>query len=254
MRTALSVLLVGLTLSAPSLAVAKDNKVYELRIYTAAAGKLDALNARFRDHTLKLFEKHGMTNVGYWVPIDNKQNKLYYLLSYPSRDAREKSWKAFQADAAWKKAQADSEKTGKLVDKVEHLYLTATDYSPEVHSTKSGPRIFELRVYTATTGNFGALNARFRNHTLKLFEKHGMTNVGYWAPMSDQKGADEMLYYILAHKSEETRKESFDAFRKDGDWLKALKASEEKAGGSLTVKPNGVVSILLKATDYSPMK
>jgi hypothetical protein len=253
MRAALGVLLLALFLAAPAAAADKDKRVYELRIYTASSGKLDALNARFRDHTMKLFEKHGMTNVGYWVPVDNKDSKLYYILSYPSRDAREKSWKEFQADDAWKKARDESEKNGKLVAKVEHLYLTPTDYSPVIKPSKDGARVFELRVYNASTGNFGALNARFRNHTLKLFEKHGMTNIGYWVPMSDQKGADEMLYYILAHKSVAARTASFDEFRKDEDWIKALKASEEKAGGPLTAK-NGVGSLMLKPTDYSPMK
>src|ERR1043166_460089 len=77
-----------------------ETRLYELRTYFASPGKLDDLQSRFRDHTMKLFEKHGITNVGYWVPIDNRENKLIYLLSYPSRDAREKSWKAFVADPA----------------------------------------------------------------------------------------------------------------------------------------------------------
>ncbi len=253
MKTVLSTLFLALFLAAPVAAADKDKRVYELRIYTAAPGKLDALNARFRDHTVKLFEKHGITNVGYWVPVDNKDGKLYYILSYPSRDAREKSWKEFQADDDWKSARDESEKKGKLVAKVEHLFLTPTDYSPVVKPSKEGHHVFELRVYTATKGNLGALNARFRDHTLKLFEKHGMVNVGYWTLMSDQKGADDMLYYLLAHKSSEARKESFAAFGKDDAWVKARKASEEKAGGSLTAK-DGIGSLMLKATDYSPMR
>ena len=80
-----------------------------------------------------------------------------------------------------------------------------------------------------------------------------MTNVGYWVPMKDQKGADNTLIYILAHKSEDAAKASFDAFRKDPDWVAARKASEEKAGGSLTAK-DGVKSVFLKATDYSPIR
>src|SRR5215510_4494974 len=87
---------------------ASDSTVYEMRIYYAAAGKLEALHTRFRDHTMKLFEKHGMVNVGYWVPIENTENKLVYVLSYPSRDAREKSWKAFMADSDWQKAWKES--------------------------------------------------------------------------------------------------------------------------------------------------
>jgi hypothetical protein len=232
---------------------AKDTRVYEMRIYYAAEGKLDALHTRFRDHTCKLFEKHGMTNIGYWVPIDNPDRKLIYILAYPSREAREKSWKAFFADPEWQKAQKASEVDGKLVDKVDPLFLSATDYSPEIKASDKGDRIFELRVYTASKGNLGALNDRFREHTLKLFEKHGIANVGYWVPMKDQKGADDTLIYILAHRSVDAAKASFDEFRKDPDWLAARKASEEKAGGSLTVK-DGVKSTFLKPTDYSPIR
>src|SRR5262249_40893157 len=93
----------------------QDTRVYELRTYYAAPDKLDALNDRFREHTVRLFEKHGITNVGYWVPVDNPDNKLIYLLSYPSREAREKSWQEFLADPDWQKAQKDSEVNGKLV-------------------------------------------------------------------------------------------------------------------------------------------
>src|SRR5262245_49274934 len=120
--------LVALVSGAP--AAEKDTRVYEMRVYYAASGKLDALNARFKDHTIKLFDKHGMTNVAYFTPLDNKDNKLVYFLSYPSKDAREKAWKAFAADPDWKKARDESEKDGKLVSKVEVRFLTVTDYSP----------------------------------------------------------------------------------------------------------------------------
>src|SRR5262245_47204249 len=76
----------------------RSTRCYELRTYYSAPGKLEALHARFRDHTCKLFEKHGMVNVGYWVPLDNPDGKLIYLLAYPNREARENSWKAFMAD------------------------------------------------------------------------------------------------------------------------------------------------------------
>ena len=193
-----------------------------MRVYYAAPGKLDALNARFRDHTMKLFEKHGLTNVGYFVPIDNKDNKLVYWISAPSKEARDKSFKEFAADPDWKKAAAESEKNGKLVDKVESTFLTATDYSPALKLAQAkDDRVFELRTYTATKGNLGNLNARFKDHTIKLFEKHGMTNVVYWNVLKGQKGDDKTLVYLLAHKSQEAAKKSFDAFRKDPDWMAA---------------------------------
>jgi hypothetical protein len=114
--------------------VAKDSRVFEMRTYHTAPGKLEDLQARFRNHTVKLFEKHGMTNVGYWVPVDEKTgqpsgNTLVYILAYPSLEARTKSWDGFSNDAAWTAARNESEKNGKLVEKVDSVFLKATDYS-----------------------------------------------------------------------------------------------------------------------------
>jgi hypothetical protein len=105
---------------------------FEMRTYTAAEGKLDALNTRFREHTNRLFVKHGMMLIGYWTPVEGPEasNTLIYILAYPSREAREKSWEAFRNDPEWKSAQAASEKEGKLVMKAESKFLAPTDYSP----------------------------------------------------------------------------------------------------------------------------
>ena len=107
-------------------------KVYELRTYTAAPGKLSDLESRFRDHTVRLFEKHGMTNVGYWVATDAplSENTLLYVLEYDSRAAAQASWDAFRADPEWKEARAASERNGRLVSGVESVFMKATDYSP----------------------------------------------------------------------------------------------------------------------------
>src|SRR6266481_315602 len=109
-----------------------DTRVFEMRTYYAAPGKMDALHARFRDHTCKLFKKHGMTIVGFWSPLEPKEaeRKLIYLLAYPSKEAADKSWKAFRDDPDWNEARTASEKDGKLVEKVESVYLNPTDYSP----------------------------------------------------------------------------------------------------------------------------
>jgi len=232
----------------------KAGPVYELRIYTAAPGKLDALHARFRDHTCQLFEKHGMKNVGYWTPLDNPDSKLIYLLEYPSREARDASWKAFAADPAWRAAHAASEQDGKLVTKVEATFLQTTPYSPPLRIEAVGDRVFELRHYTTTEGNLGALDARFKDHTIDLFAKHGIDNLVYFHILPGEKGAENTLIYLLAHKSEEAGKKSFAAFREDPDWIAARKASEERAGGSLTVADGGVQSTYMQPTDYSPWK
>ncbi|HWE94266.1 MAG TPA: NIPSNAP family protein [Tepidisphaeraceae bacterium] len=107
-------------------------RVFELREYHANPGKLDALNARFRDHTNKLFAKHGITIIAFWTPTDGEKarNTLIYILAFPSREAATKSWKDFQDDPDWKVAKAESEKDGALVSHVDSTFMKPTDYSP----------------------------------------------------------------------------------------------------------------------------
>jgi len=250
----LSLLFVVAWFASIALVRAADTRCYELRTYYAAPGKLDALNARFRNHTMQIFEKHGMKNIGYWTPIDNPDNKLIYVLEHASREAADKAWKEFGADPEWQKVAKESEANGRLVTKVERRFMMATDYSPEIRPAKTGEaRVFELRAYTATPGHLENLNARFREHTCKLFEKHGMANVAYWNLVPNEKDADNTLIYILAHKSKQASDASWKGFREDPVWVAAKKASEEKAGGSLTV-PDGVKSVFMTPTDYSPTK
>ncbi len=115
----------------PEEAKAQATHVYELRTYYTEPGRLPALLARFQNHTTKLFEKHGMTNIGYWVPADAPQseNTLIYILRHNSRDAAKKSWDAFRTDPEWVKARTASEESGKIVQKVESVYLTPTAFS-----------------------------------------------------------------------------------------------------------------------------
>jgi hypothetical protein len=252
----IAIFALALVMTASARAAEKDTRVYEMRVYYAAEGKLDALNARFRDHTLKLFEKHGITNVVYLMPIENPDRKLIYFLSYPSREARKASWDAFMADPDWQAARKASEVDGKLITKVESAFMQATDYSPQLDTTPKAGRVIELRTYKMVPDCLDDINARFRDHTMKLFEKHGMTNLIYWNLMADQKEADNTLVYLLAHKSKEAGLASFTAFRQDPDWLAARKASEEKAGVESLTKPQpeGVQSIYCLPTDYSPLK
>lgn len=106
--------------------------VFELRTYTAYDGKLPELLARFRDHTMKLFERHGMSNVGYWVPQDApaSQNTLIYVLAHASRETAKKNWDAFRNDPEWQKVQKQSEANGKLVIKIESVFMNPADFSP----------------------------------------------------------------------------------------------------------------------------
>ena len=108
--------------------------VYELRVYHAAPGKLGELLARFRDHTTKLFEKHGMKVIAYWTPLDEpeKGNMLIYILQHPSREAAAANWKSFQGDPEWKRVKEESEAHGPLVEKVDSTYMSMTDFSPRL--------------------------------------------------------------------------------------------------------------------------
>lgn len=236
-----------LAVSLPTAAAEPDTRCYELRAYYAAPGKLDALQSRFRDHTCDLFKKHGFTNIGYWVPLENPDNKLVYIIASKNREAHDAAWKAFGADPEWKKVAAESEVNGKLVTKVESVYLKAADFSPAVNpSGGATPRCFELRTYTPAPGKLDALLTRFRDHTTALFAKHGMTQVGYWTRTGD---GTEQLVYILAHAGKEAAAASFKAFREDPAWVEAKKASE--VDGSLTSK---VESVFMAPTDFSPIK
>lgn len=110
---------------------AAGNRVYEIRTYTTPPGKLEALKSRFRDHTIKIFNKYDMKSIGYWVPQDAplKENTLIYILSHESREAAAKSWASFRADPEWVKAKAESEKDGPLTTKVESVFVDPTDFS-----------------------------------------------------------------------------------------------------------------------------
>jgi hypothetical protein len=107
-------------------------KVFELRTYTAPPGKLADLHARFRNHTLRIFQKHGMSNVMYFAPTDAplKDNTLIYVIAHPSREAATRNWEAFRKDPEWVKVAADSQVNGRILEKAESVFMTATDYSP----------------------------------------------------------------------------------------------------------------------------
>lgn len=118
-------LLLGLFMT---IALQAQNRVFELRTYTAVEGKLDNIVARFRDHTIKLFEKHGMENIGYWVATDTP-NTLIYVVAHKSREAAKASWDSFRNDPEWVKVRTASEANGKIVDKISSVYMTPADFS-----------------------------------------------------------------------------------------------------------------------------
>ena len=128
----LSGFLLGQNFDFTTSAHAQNNKVFELRTYTTAEGKLPNLLARFRDHTMTIFKRHGMTNVGYWVPQDspNSQNTLIYLLEHSSRQVAQESWAGFRADPEWLRVMTESEATGSIVSNIESVFIEPTNFSP----------------------------------------------------------------------------------------------------------------------------
>ncbi|MAS92148.1 MAG: NIPSNAP family protein [Verrucomicrobiales bacterium] len=235
-----------------SSAKSEDLQFFELRTYYTNPGKLEALHARFRDHTVGLFEKHGMANIAYWVPKENEKQVLIYLLGYPSKEAREQAWKDFRADPEWTEAKAASEEEGPLVAKVDSLFLEMTDYSPSLPFPESDKeRVFEMRRYTTNEEKLDDLDARFRDHTVELFTKHGVTNLIYFHLVDGQKDSANTLLYFIAANSEEARNSSFKTFSQDPKWKSAREASEKD--GKLLVK-KGIASTFLIPTDYSPVK
>ncbi len=251
MKTTFFALLIFLS---PLLIAEADEKLtcYELRTYHANEGKLDALHARFRDHTVALFARHGMTNLIYWTPLENEKNLLIYLLAYPDKEARTTSWAAFREDTNWQAAYKASTADGKLVAKVDSVFLELTDYSPlaTFPDTENAP-LYEMRQYTTNESKLDDLDARFRDHTVSLFTKHGITNLPYFHLATGQEGADNTLLYFISAESEEARNASFKAFSQDPAWEAARDASEK--AGKLLIK-KGVQSTFLKTTDYSPVK
>ena len=234
-----------------TLRAAPDTRVFELRTYTAAPGKLADVLTRFRDHTCKLFEKHGMMNIGYWVPIQESEGsheKLVYLLVHKSREAATASWAEFRADPEWQSVQKASEANGKIVLKTESIFLSPTDFSPTLFPQSGRTiRLFELRTYTAAEGKLGALETRYREHVLELYARHGITALGFWHPLDADKGAGHTLITLLCYPDGAASAAAWGGFSADPDWAKA-KAESEK-NGKLTTDTKVVA---LAPTDFSP--
>lgn len=214
-----------------------DTRVFELRIYYAEPGKLDALIQRFQNHTQKLFKKHGMENIAYWLPVNNDKNQLIYVLAYPTMAAREASWKAFQEDPNWVKAKGDSEVTGKLVNHVESYFMNTTDFSPAMLKKLKTNRVYEMRTYTCKPGKLEDLKTRFRNHTMGIFKRLGAQNGPYWTTI-EKDDTQPKLIYILVHKDVETGTTMFKTLLKDPEWIKI--STESERNGKLLDKIESV--------------
>ncbi len=215
--------------------------LYELRVYYTNPGKLPQLNARFENHTCGFFKEHGIGMLGFWTDEIGQSNKLTYILSFDSMADREKKWASFGADPRWQEVRAETEKDGAFLTHITNAFLRTTPYSPDPKVTTN---VQEMRVYHAMPGRLPDLNARFENHTMRLFEKHGITNVGYW---TEDVGTSNQLVYMLGYDGLGNREKSWSAFGADPDWQKARAASE--VNGPLVRMSE---SSIMRPTPYSP--
>ncbi|MEM6469181.1 MAG: NIPSNAP family protein [Planctomycetota bacterium] len=238
------ILLLALAVAFPQIAAGEE---LELRLYETREGKLDALNARFRDHTIGLFTKHGIESVAYFTPAEEpeSENMLIYFVRHPNPGEAAQNWKAFASDPDWKEAAKNSG-VGKLAKRPESIYLKWVPYwSSFDFGEVDEDDVYELRMYTAAKGKLGKLDARFRDHTIKLFAKHGIHSVGYWHA-TEEPDSENKLIYLIKHHSREAAKKSWKAFAADPDW----KAARDASGVGKLAEP--IRSYYLKLTDYSP--
>lgn len=234
-------------------------KVYELRFYTTNPGKLPNLHARFRDHTMDLFEKHGMENIIYWTVSqgtredgDDKDNMLVYIIAHESEAAREASWQAFRNDPEWKKVAAESEVDGKILAKPPRsILMTETDFSPADEtvngSSDQAARLWELRQYNDGPERVPHTVDRFASGETEIFTKHGMQTVKFWTA-NDQSA----FIYLLAHKDKAAADESWKGFFGDfRPFMEKYRAAHPNLPGG---RGNGFEVRYLVPTDYSPRK
>lgn len=229
---------------------------YELIDWQSSPMALNELHQHLREIALPNFARYGIETLGCWVPAqENVGNEIRFILRSPNRDARETAWRAIKADTEWNGIFGPGGKaSGLLAGQARSMLMGLTDYSPGFEPKAiRRDRIFEFRTYVAAPSSLARLNARFRDHTMRLFERHGMKNIAYWNRLADQEGSDTTLFYLLSHRDRLAAQTSFDSFMADPDWRAALAASQ--VNGSLVAPPPlGVQSSFYEATDYSPVR
>ncbi len=252
-----------LFLSAPTFgqveSVKKDGKLYELRFYTTNPGKLEVLHARFRNHTLKLFEKHGIENIIYWTVSegDSKSNEdasnmLVYIVAHKNETAMKASWAAFRADPEWKAVAAKSEENGKILAKPPRaIFMRETDFSaddePIAGSSNAASRLWELRQYNDGAERVPFTVDRFGSGEAEIFTKHGMQTVKFWT--ATDKSA---FIYLLAHRDKAAADESWKGFK--SEFPAFMKKYRDEHPNLPTGRGSGSEVRFLIPTDYSPRR
>ena len=213
--------------------------IYELRTYEAVPGKLPALHTRL-EVAAGLFKKNGLGALGFWTDEIGTLGQVTYMWIYDSLEDRGKKVAAFTSDPIWKQQDEAAEKEGPIIARAHNTMMQLTHFSPE---PKISTKIQELRIYEAMPGRMPDLQTRFANHTMGLFERHGMENIGYWTELF---GTSSRLVYMLGYASLADREKSWDSFRKDPEWHKAQ--AESLTRGPIT---STMQNRILRPTPYS---
>lgn len=229
---------------------AADTRYFELRVYDVTPGKLDAVLARFRDSISKLYAAHGVEAAGYWTTKDAAgHDKFVYLVSSTDKATFDRSSAAFLADPAFKRAYAASEQAnGKTVDRIESIPLSAVAWSPQAKSLPTKGKALELRVNQVAPGKMGAYLANYRDHRLRLFEKHGFANLGFWTGID--AAHQNAFVLLLSHDSPDAIAQAKAAYHADPEW-KANVDDWTQGAGEVTT---GVTSYVLQPTDFAPSR
>ena len=215
--------------------------IHEWRTYEATSGKLAVLHSQLKV-AADLFQKHGLTTLGFWTEEIGTAFRMSYMWRYEEMQEREDKVAAFTADDAWKQLiAAQREKEGPVVARIRNTMLQKTPYSPEPQIRGN---VQEWRIYDAMPGKLPDLNNSFANHALGLFAKHGIDSIGYWTEMF---GTSNRLVYMLGYRSLGDREKSWAALEADPAWQQARTDSEKN--GPLVAKAS---SCILRATSFSP--
>ena len=220
---------------------------FEMRTYTVNDGKMPDLIQRFQNHTRTLFAKHGIESVSYFLSADQPEKQLTFIIGYPSASERDIRWNNFANDPEWKAVAAASEANGKIVQKVDQVFMVwAKDLNSAKTPKPSG--IFQLRTYHLLPGKLDAIQTRFRDHTQALFEKQGLSNYPYWITV-EKDGLQSKLVYFLGHQNKEEFNAAFGRFVADPEWIRVRDASE--APGKIVEK---IDALFYTALPFSPMR
>lgn len=227
------------------------NNYYDLRIYTVTSNKMDGVLERFRGTVDPVRRKHGITTVGYWsAPGTTNGGTFVYLMAAASKEELQKQEKAFGADPDFQKGyEASNQKHGKTVDTIVSVPLVVDPTAKFDLAASSKPRAFDLRIYSVLPGKLDAFRDRWRDHAVRIYERHGLHSIGWWvAAKKDAEGHDQFIC-LLAGESVESIQRSIVEFHKDPEWQRVEKQTE--MDGKLR---SGVTAHRLVPTDFSKLR